>query len=143
MDRMDSEFEPFLKDFSSESSATEEQLVSVERHYGRGLPGDYRTFMLTRDGGEGFIGEQYLILWKAIELVPFNREYEVDQYAPGLLLFGSSGGGEGFGFDLRTADMRVVMVPFIGMSWNHAIDIAPSFRSFLQKLNNGLNEEKR
>lgn len=140
---MDSELESFLKDFVTEGCATEEQLASVEQQYGFALPDDYRKFMLARDGGEGFIEEQYLILWKVTELVPFNREYEVDQYAPGLLLFGSNGGGEGFGFDFRTDDTVVVMIPFIGMSWDCAIELASSFRSFLQKLKNELDEKKR
>ena len=58
------------------------------------LPSDYLRFLRNHNGGEGFIGDNYLVLWKAEELADFNREYEVEKYAPGIFLFGSDGGGE-------------------------------------------------
>lgn len=98
------------------------------------LPLDYVEFLQKQDGGEGFIGENYLILWKAEELAVFNREYEVDKYAPGLLLFGSNGGGEGYAFDKRQQPMSVVRVPFIGMDLRYARPVADSFISLLSCL---------
>ncbi|WP_258602373.1 SMI1/KNR4 family protein [Mesorhizobium sp. AR10] len=61
------------------------------------LPKDYTNFLKEHDGGEGFIGDSYIVLFKAEELADFNREYEVEKYAPGILLFASNGGGEGYG----------------------------------------------
>ena len=61
---------------------------------GVSLPGDYLEFLRQHNGGEGFVGDNYIIFWRAEELADFNREYEVDKYAPGILLFGSDGGGE-------------------------------------------------
>lgn len=98
------------------------------------LPADYVQFLLEHNGGEGFIGDNYLILWKVEELDPFNREYEVGQYAPGLLLFGSSGGGEAYGFDTREIAMPVVRVPFIGMELRYVRSVASSFTDLLIKL---------
>jgi len=99
----------------------------------------YRRFMSEQDGGEGFVGGRYLILWRTSELVTFNREYEAWKYAPGLLLFGSNGGGEAFAFDTRDNSMKVVMVPFIGMSLNDAKTVADSFDNFLSNLANGMH----
>jgi hypothetical protein len=79
------------------------------------LPKSYIDFLKEHNGGEGFIGDNYIIFWKAEELVDFNREYEVKTYAPGIFLFASSGGGEGYGFDTDDAAMPIVRVPFIGM----------------------------
>jgi cell wall assembly regulator SMI1 len=70
-------------------------------------------------------------LWRVEELRAFNNEYEVEKYAPGLLFFGSDGGGEGFAFDLRTPQLTIVQVPFIGMSLTDAIPVASNFQEFL------------
>src|SRR6476660_710799 len=69
------------------------------------LPRDYLAFLRQHNDGEGFIVDNYIIFWKAEEPADFNREYEVEKYAPGILLFGSDGGGEGYGFDTRSAAM--------------------------------------
>jgi len=86
------------------------------------------------NGGEGFIGENYLILWGVEELVQFNNEYEVQDYAPGLVLFGSDGGGEGYAFDTRKTPTSIVQVPFIGMDLMYARPRADSFSEFITKL---------
>lgn len=109
-------------------------IKDVESFLGHLLPSDYRCFLRENNGGEGFISDSYLILWRAEELVDFNRDYEVEKYAPGLFLFGSNGGGEGYGFDLRGPEMVVVMVPFVGMSLRYARGIASSFHEFLRQL---------
>ena len=126
-----------LKRFDLNPPAGCDQLLSVETHFLCRLPGQYRAFMMKHDGGEGFIGKQYLILWRTCEIVEFNIEYEVSIYAPGLLLFGSSGGGEAFAFDLRDASLVIVMVPFIGMCLNDAIPLAKSFDEFISRIANG------
>jgi hypothetical protein len=79
------------------------------------LPEDYAKFLQGVDGGEGFVGNTYLILWRAEELLAMNRAYQVAEYAPGLFLFGSDRGGEAFGFDTRSDTKPIVSVPFAGM----------------------------
>lgn len=88
------------------------------------------------DGGEGFIRpNSYAMLWKIKELLQFNREYAVLEYAPGLLLFGSNGGGKAFAFDLRAEGRSpVVSVPFIGMDLRDALPLAETFDGFLEHL---------
>lgn len=98
------------------------------------IPSDYLDFLQQHDGGEGFIGDNYIVLWKAEELADFNREYEVEKYAPGILLFGSDGGGEGYGFDTETAAMPIVRVPFIGMERRYATPVAQDFPDLFAKL---------
>lgn len=103
-----------------------------------GLPEDYLSFMAKRNGGDGFVGTSYLVLWPLEELVPFNREYEVGTYVPGLFLIGSNGSGEGFGYDLRPSYARsLVMVPFIGMDWKEALPVGSSMAEFLSVLYEG------
>ncbi|XFC38267.1 SMI1/KNR4 family protein [Stenotrophomonas indicatrix] len=105
---------------SAEISAVD----GLSTQLGVALPESYIEFLKTHDGGEGFIGDNYIIFWKAEEVVDFNREYEVDTYAPGIFLIASSGGGEGYGFDTLDVAMSVVRVPFIGMDRQHAISVA-------------------
>lgn len=120
-----------LKDWQLNAAASEEAIHELVASLGCSLPADYVQFLREYDGGEGFIGDNYLILWKAKELLPFNREYEVDQHAPGIFLFGSNGGGEGYGFDTRDAAMPIVRVPFIGMDLRYAIVAASNFTDLL------------
>ncbi|WP_226504887.1 SMI1/KNR4 family protein [Pseudomonas sp. MWU16-30317] len=101
---------------------------------GVALPESYIEFLKTHDGGEGFIGDSYIIFWKAEQLVEFNREYEVEIYAPGIFLFASNGGGEGFGFDTLDAAMPVVRIPFIGMNRHYAISVASDLPDLFARL---------
>lgn len=101
---------------------------------GRSLPSDYLDFLKRHNGGEGFVGKKYIILWKAEELVRFNHEYEVELYAPGIFLFGSSGGGEGYGFDLQDNGLPVVRVPFVGMERRYARSVSKSFSDLFPQL---------
>jgi cell wall assembly regulator SMI1 len=123
-----------LADFVRQPGATEELLNAVETQCGAKLPEDYRGFLTRYNGGEGFIGRHYLILWKAEELHQFNRDYQVSEYAPGFLMFGSTGGGDGFAFDTRTSPYRVMQVPFIGMSLDDAFFVAESFTKLLERM---------
>ena len=95
---------------------------------GLGLPTDYLDFLSQADGGEGFLhNDAYVVLWRAEEIVPFNRDYEVQRYAPEVILFGADGGGEMFGFDRRAHDMPVVQLPAIGLAMKEALHRADSF----------------
>lgn len=98
------------------------------------LPHDYRDFLGKYNGGEGFIKDNYLILWRAEEIVLFNQEYEVHEYAPGIILFGSDGGGEGYGFDTREPSFPIVKIPFVGMDLSEAIPVARTFTDLFEAL---------
>lgn len=101
---------------------------------GVALPSDYLGFLRQHNGGEGFVGDNYIIFWKIEELADFNREYEVEKYAPGIFLFGSSGGGEGYGFDTQSVAMPIVRIPFIGMERRYAEPVAKDFPDLFAKL---------
>lgn len=116
------------------SGAPEESIRQLTSALTFVLPGDYLEFLREHDGGEGFVGENYLILWKVEEIITFNREYEVDQYALGLFLFGSDGGGAGYGFDTRDPAMPIVKVEFIGMSLEDMDVVAGGFSELLNSL---------
>jgi hypothetical protein len=97
------------------------------------LPADYVQFLEQMNGGEGFVGKNFLRAWPIEDLIPFNKDYFFDEAAPELFLFGSSGGGEAFAFDTRSSPPSIVAVPFIGCL-EDAIVIAPNFTALLQHL---------
>jgi hypothetical protein len=107
---------------------------SLSSSLGVSLPKDYLDFLGQHNGGEGFVKDNYIVLWKAEELADFNREYEVDKYAPGIFLFGSDGGGEGYGFDTQSAAMPIVRIPFIGMDRRYATPVAKNFPDLFANL---------
>ncbi len=120
--------------FHTFPGAEDEALEAAKMSLKFFLPDDYREFLSAYDGGEGFVGEHYLILWQTKDLKAFSDDYEFAEYAPSLVPFGSNGGGEAFAFDRRTLPPGVVIVPFIGLSETDATPIASSFDAFLTRL---------
>jgi hypothetical protein len=128
--------ERLFEKFKVNPPASAGLIAQSQAKLGFPLPVDYLSFLQQMNGGEGFIGEHaYVALWRVEELSDRNLGYEVAEFAPGLLLFGSNGGGEAFGFDTRTGQFRIVAVPFIGFDdLSNAIVIATNFRAFLEAL---------
>jgi len=54
-----------LARFNTEPPAEETAIAESEQRLGIALPPDYRSFLKFVNGGEGFIGDTYLILWGA------------------------------------------------------------------------------
>jgi hypothetical protein len=125
----------FLENLIHRPPATEQAIAAFERTSGKQLPADYREFLKIANGGEGFIGiHAYVILWGVDELASRNQAYDIENYVPGLLIFGSDGGGEAYGFDTRNPQWPTVQVPFVGMAWAEARSVAGSFKEFLERL---------
>jgi hypothetical protein len=117
------------------SAASDELLAESENTLHKKLPADYVQFLKFANGGEGYVGSGvYLVLWSAQDLSRLNELYEVQENAPGLVIFGSDGGGEAFGFDTRTIPWTIVQVPFVGMSWEQADPLAHGFSEFIDRL---------
>ena len=122
------------KDWLLNSPAPTEAILEVEGILGHPLPRAYKTFLEHHNGGEGRVPDYYVIFWEVGDLIEFNRDYEVAEYAPGIFVFGSNGGGEGYAFDMRSPEWPVVKVPFIGMSLEDALPTASNFADFLSLL---------
>jgi|SRR5579862_2822380 len=128
----------FLGELEKRPPATDRAIESEQKQLNSILPPDYREFLKITNGGEGFIGKgSYVMLWSVEQLVSMNNRYEVEKYVQGLLLFGSNGGGEAYGFDTRDPAWPIVQVPFIGMDSSVMQLIGNSFLGFLQHLYNG------
>lgn len=123
-----------LAKFNANPPVEASSIRQFEGETGLRLPEDYAQFLQQADGGEGFVGDAYVIFWRLGELLEMNSAYQVDKYAPGLFLFGSDGGGEAFAFDMRDETKPIVSVPFIGMELKVAQPFGSNFKAFLEEL---------
>lgn len=119
-------------DYNESVSAT--LVIDVQEKIKIKFPDDYIEFMLYSNGAEGFVGESYLAIWRLEEIVPLNDGYMVDKFVPGLILFGSDGGGEAYAFDTRFTPTQYVEIPYIGMSFETKKFLGISFLEFLNLL---------
>lgn len=83
------------------NEATENSISGVQ------LPDDYLKFMLKHNGGEGDIGDSWLVLYPFEELQEINDEYSED-LPVGHIIIGDNGGGELFGVN---CDGKYFIVP--------------------------------
>lgn len=129
--------------FELRPSAQTESVLELKRRLPAGIPNDYFEFLLLGDGGIGNIGGgDYAMIWPTGEIEGNNIEYEATTYAPGLVLFGSNGGGEAFAFDTTQTASSIGIVPFVGLSREEYRPIATTFLQFLNQLAAGLNYDE-
>jgi len=102
---------------------------------------DYLTVLQFTDGGEGFIRYSYFRLYSIAELVSLNDAYQVEKFAPGLVIFGSNGSGEAFGFDTREDPVQIVQLPFIPMDFEYAEPFGNDFMKFLSALEESKSDD--
>jgi hypothetical protein len=134
----ESEMDSILGRCTQNKPASEMSVVALEQTLGFRLPKAYRALMNRSNGYEGFVaGNNFIVIWPVEEIVELNDGSGVAEFAPGLVLFGSDGGGTGFAFDRRKEGLPVVEVPFIGMSLSEAKLRGNSFEEFLMALRDG------
>lgn len=105
-------------------------LARLRMECGIPLPSGYLAMLEESNGGEGdlSIDPGWIALWCAEDVISNNTGYRVAEYLPGFLGFGSNGGGELLAFDVRRGEpYPIVMVPFIPMAAEDAVQIAHSF----------------
>ena len=97
------------------------------------LPAAYVDYFASNGLNEGALAVEpgWFQLWQIDEVEQWNRDYDVSEFAPGFLGFGSSGGGELLAFDPAE---RVVMLPMVGMSPSVAVPVADSWSEFINKM---------
>jgi hypothetical protein len=102
-----------------------------------GLPSDLRAFLEQHDGGRGKLGTRPLILWSADQIAREAQSQEVSLSTPGLLLFGTDGGAEGYGYLSRLRQRRYGRIPLIAAGAHEFEGLADSLEALLQALSEG------
>jgi len=129
---MPADLHSLLARFSANSPADDKALEQFEKRSELALPTSYKKFLKCTNGGDGFIGKnRYVILWRLEELLELNESYRIYEFARGLFLFGSNGGGEAFAFDMRSDQKLIVSMPYIGMAIDSVHPICDDFEVFL------------
>ena len=132
---VDPRLAPLVCDLECTEGATEDVIAEVQEKLGTVLPHEYLEFMRYSNGAEGPIGRTgYLSLWPLEELVTRNRGLEAHKYVPGLILFGSDGGSEAYGFTVSASPRRFVSIPFIPLDIEEARECGTTFVEFLEKV---------
>ncbi|MDT3404808.1 SMI1/KNR4 family protein [Mucilaginibacter terrae] len=111
----------------------------IESLVGFKLPDDYKSFLLHHSGYEGFIGQEFLRLWDADEIVINNNEYGITQQLSHTLGIGSNGASEFIALVKYDDGFDVVLSPLIDLDEEYHITIGSSFTNFLERLDAGEN----
>lgn len=108
------------------------QISAVENELGIIFPEDYKTFLEWSNGGEGYIGENYVSLWKVENLMTLNKEYQIQKYlSNSFLAIGTDGGGICYG--LNTNNYTYFKCPLGDLDINEISTIAKSLKGFFEK----------
>ena len=114
--------------------ATEKALDAIPN-----LPADLRAFLERHDGGRGTVGTRRrpVVLWSAEQVVREAESQEVSLATPGLLLFGTDGGGLGYGYLGRLRAHRYGRIPLIAAGVHEFEALADSLDELLQIIGDG------
>ena len=116
------------------SITSSDVLLEVGLKLGIKLPDQYISFMMDSNGAEGNIGSSYLAIWTTEQIVQLNKEYEVSDFTPGLVYFGSDGGEMAYAFDNRLEKITIVEFPFESISIEDVKLCGTTFTGFLKHL---------
>ena len=89
----------YLTEFEKNTGIEQNQLKSLK--FPIELPEEYINLLKIFNGGEGDVGEEYLVLHKAEELNEINKDYEMAEFDTKIFIIGSNGSGELIAIDFR------------------------------------------
>jgi len=134
---MDKKVKRFTEKMDLNPPAIVEMLDDVQAKLKIIFPKEYIEFMLEYNGAEGQVGSNsYLMIWSTEQIIPFNDGYAVNEFTPGLVYFGSDGGGMAYAFDFRTPTTSIVEFPFESIQIEDANLCGTTFNEFLEHLYN-------
>lgn len=93
-------------------------------------PREYVELLSYMNGGEGWVGENYVRIFPQADAVWLNEQSPFREFRDNIFVFGSTGGGEAYGFDQKDGN-RVVQVPFIPFIREDVLSIATDLRTWL------------
>ena len=131
---MNNHLEKLFNNFIRRGGASKEDALRACLALNFNPPADYLDALYFSNGGEGFLQESYFRLYSVGELLSLNEVYQVKTFAPGLVIFGSNGDGEAFGFDTHPDPIEIVQIPFIPMDFQYANPSGKSLVEFLHAL---------
>ena len=103
------------------------------------LPEDVRAFLEKHDGARGTVGPRNrpLVLWSAGQIAREADEQEVTRATPGLLLFGSDGGAEGYGYLPRLQRGKYGRISLLAAGAHEFESLGDSFEELVRAIAEG------
>jgi len=116
--------------------ASDERIAQAEEQMECKLPQDAKPFLREHDGGEGTIGprKRPIELWSIDRIRAECEAQEVTRAVPGLVLFGSDGGSEGYGWLPRLERKRYGRISLLAAGAHEFESLADSFEELLRAL---------
>ena len=111
---------------------TTNQIEAFLKEINFNLPSGFIEFFEKSNGADISSEEKYVILWALTDMIQLNKDYNVDEYAPGFFIFGSDGGDTSYTIERNTGD--IYEMPFIGMSNEEAVFNSSTFTEFIEKI---------
>ena len=113
--------------------AQEDQLEALP------LPDDVRAFLERHDGARGTVGRRKrpLVLWSAQQIATEADVQEVTLATPGLLLFGTDGGAEGYGYLPRMQRGRYGRISLMAAGAHEFESLGDSLEELVTALSQG------
>jgi hypothetical protein len=121
---------------SLRAGVARETLTNIAAQLGVTMPADYVEFMMESDGAEFQLGETFVVLLSADDLVDENEAS--DDFPAYLKVFGGNGGSEKYAFDTRTTPNQIVVVPHYQPDDDDVLPQGTSLIGFLRRI---LNDE--
>ena len=110
------------------------EIVNAYKHMKPQLPADYLECIQQFNGAEGWVRCSYLRLYPLEQLKWINEIYHIREFLPDILLFGSTGCGEAYAFDLRSDPAKIIKVPFIPLDRDYSDFTCENFTEFITNL---------
>jgi SMI1 / KNR4 family (SUKH-1) len=116
--------------------ASEERIDETEEQMDCKLPRDVKAFLGQHDGGEGTIGprKRPIELWSLDRIRTECDAQEITRAVPGLVLFGSDGGSEGYGWLPRLERGRYGRISLLAAGAHEFESLGDTFEDLLRAL---------
>ena len=103
------------------------------------LPREVRDFLEKHDGARGTVGPRNrpVVIWSAEQIAREAEAQEVTRATPGLLLFGSDGGAEGYGYLPRQHRGKYGRISFMAAGAHEFESLGDSLDELLTALAQG------
>jgi len=134
---MDPDLGTLLADLRlAEEGASEDALAAAEEELECKLPQDVKALLREHDGGEGTLGprKRPLQLWSLQRIRAECEAQEVTRAVPGLVLFASDGGSEGYGWLPRLKKGRYGRISLLAAGAHEFEPLGDSLEKLLRAL---------
>lgn len=132
---MDERIASLIAGCKTNPGASDEVLDELQTNLGVSLPQDYLALMRNSNGLEGPMGADcYLMMYRAEDIPDLIERGLVSECLPGLLLFGSDGGDQGYAFDSRVPGLPIAKLSLSCLDSDPTPIISRTFVDFLEYL---------